>query len=177
MSKIFLLHTLTKKYPWNFLTSLSLYIFTTWKCIAYNFFCRDGIYFDKILDVVGNVILYNKRTTVLARWSYICLYTNALSIPDTIYCNIFQNLIKYLVWVCIQCSKSKINSMRHIKNHRYHIHVVYTTRFCCNLGLVSVFALSNECITVAESIFAWSNECITVSVIVFDYQVNVLQYL
>jgi hypothetical protein len=36
---------------WNviFLTSLSLYIFTMWKCIAYNRFCRDGIYFDKIL--------------------------------------------------------------------------------------------------------------------------------
>jgi hypothetical protein len=29
------------------LTSLSLYIFTIWKCIAYNRFCRDGIYFDK----------------------------------------------------------------------------------------------------------------------------------
>jgi hypothetical protein len=32
-----------------FLTSLSLYIFTIWKCIAYNRFCRDWIYFDKIL--------------------------------------------------------------------------------------------------------------------------------
>ena len=32
-----------------FLTSVSLYIFTIWKCIAYNRFCRDGIYFDKIL--------------------------------------------------------------------------------------------------------------------------------
>ena len=32
-----------------FLTSLSLYIFTMWKCIANNHFCRDGIYFDKIL--------------------------------------------------------------------------------------------------------------------------------
>jgi hypothetical protein len=32
-----------------FLTSLSLYIFTIWKSIAYNRFCRDGIYFDKIL--------------------------------------------------------------------------------------------------------------------------------
>jgi hypothetical protein len=31
------------------LTSLSLYIFTICKCIAYNRFCRDGIYFDKIL--------------------------------------------------------------------------------------------------------------------------------
>jgi hypothetical protein len=39
---------LSKKFL-TFLTSLSLYIFTTWKCIAYNFFCRDGIYFDKIL--------------------------------------------------------------------------------------------------------------------------------
>jgi hypothetical protein len=38
-----------KIYPWHFLTSLSLYIFTIWKCIAYDFFCRDGIYFDKIL--------------------------------------------------------------------------------------------------------------------------------
>jgi hypothetical protein len=39
---------LTKKFL-TFATSLSLYIFTIWKCIAYNFFCRDGIYFDKIL--------------------------------------------------------------------------------------------------------------------------------
>jgi hypothetical protein len=44
-----LLLPLAKKYPWHFSTSLSLYIFTIWKCIAYNFFCRDGIYFDKIL--------------------------------------------------------------------------------------------------------------------------------
>jgi hypothetical protein len=39
---------LTKKLL-TLLTSLSLHIFTIWKCIAYNFFCRDGIYFDKIL--------------------------------------------------------------------------------------------------------------------------------
>jgi hypothetical protein len=32
-----------------FLTSLSLNIFTIWKCIAYNRFCREGIYFDNIL--------------------------------------------------------------------------------------------------------------------------------
>jgi hypothetical protein len=30
-------------------SSLSLYIFTKWKWIVYNRFCRDGIYFDKIL--------------------------------------------------------------------------------------------------------------------------------
>jgi Fe-S-cluster formation regulator IscX/YfhJ len=29
--------------------SLSLYIFTIWKCIVYHRLCRDGIYFDKIL--------------------------------------------------------------------------------------------------------------------------------
>jgi hypothetical protein len=31
------------------LTSLSLYIFTMWKCIVYYRLCRDGIYLDKIL--------------------------------------------------------------------------------------------------------------------------------
>jgi hypothetical protein len=35
--------------PVAIILSLSLYIFTIWKCIAYNRFCRDGIYFDKIL--------------------------------------------------------------------------------------------------------------------------------
>ena len=32
-----------------FVDTLSLYIFTIWKSIIYNLFCRDGIYFDKIL--------------------------------------------------------------------------------------------------------------------------------
>jgi hypothetical protein len=32
-----------------FVETLSLYIFTIWKSIVYNLFCRDGIYFDKIL--------------------------------------------------------------------------------------------------------------------------------
>jgi hypothetical protein len=38
-SKIFLRHTLTNKLL-TLLTSLSLYIFTIWKCIAYNFFLQ-----------------------------------------------------------------------------------------------------------------------------------------
>ena len=42
-------HIDTKIFLTFFLTSLSLYIFTIWKCIAYNRFYRDGIYFDKIL--------------------------------------------------------------------------------------------------------------------------------
>jgi hypothetical protein len=32
-----------------FVETLSLYIFTIWKSIVYNLFCRDGIDFDKIL--------------------------------------------------------------------------------------------------------------------------------
>jgi hypothetical protein len=50
MSKIILRHTLIKKIFLTFLlTSLSLYIFTIWKCIVYHRLCRNGIYFDKIL--------------------------------------------------------------------------------------------------------------------------------
>jgi hypothetical protein len=46
----FLLTFIEKKISLTFfLTSLSLYIFTIWKCVAYNRFCRDRIYFDKIL--------------------------------------------------------------------------------------------------------------------------------
>jgi hypothetical protein len=56
---IFLRHTLTKKLL-TLLTSVSLYIFTIWKCIAYNFFCRDGIYFDKIL--VSEYKLYRNES-------------------------------------------------------------------------------------------------------------------
>jgi hypothetical protein len=50
MSKTFLRHTLIKKYFWHFVFDhLSLFLFTIWKSIVYNLFCRDGIYFDKIL--------------------------------------------------------------------------------------------------------------------------------
>ena len=39
-----------KKYIFDiFVDTLSLYIFNIWKSIVYNLFCRDGIYFDKIL--------------------------------------------------------------------------------------------------------------------------------
>jgi hypothetical protein len=43
-SLIFLRHTLIKKYPF-----LDFFIFIHFHYIAYNPFCRDGIYFDKIL--------------------------------------------------------------------------------------------------------------------------------
>jgi hypothetical protein len=38
-----------KQYFLHFCWNLSLCIFTIWKSIVYNLFCRDGIYFDKIL--------------------------------------------------------------------------------------------------------------------------------
>jgi hypothetical protein len=47
VKNIFTSH-IDKKNFLTFLTSLFLYIFTIWKCIAYNFFCRDGIYFDNV---------------------------------------------------------------------------------------------------------------------------------
>jgi hypothetical protein len=45
------------------LTSLSLYIFTIWKCITYHRLCRDGIYFDKILisEYKLSTKIYDKR--------------------------------------------------------------------------------------------------------------------
>jgi hypothetical protein len=50
MSKTLLRHTLIKKNIFDiFVETLSLCIFTIWKSIVYNLFCRDGIYFDKIL--------------------------------------------------------------------------------------------------------------------------------
>jgi hypothetical protein len=64
VKNIFLRHTLTKKYPWHFLTPLSLYIFTIWKCIAYNFFCRDEIYFDKILVSEYKVLVTEYGTSL-----------------------------------------------------------------------------------------------------------------
>jgi hypothetical protein len=44
------------------LTSLSLYIFTIWKCIAYNRLCRDGIYFDKIFVSEYNTAIMTAGT-------------------------------------------------------------------------------------------------------------------
>jgi hypothetical protein len=51
----------------TFWTSLSLYIFTIWKCIVHNFFCRDGIYFDKIL--VSEYKLYGVYISQLIRYA------------------------------------------------------------------------------------------------------------
>jgi hypothetical protein len=60
-----------------FLTSLSLYIFTIWKCIAYNRFCRDGIYFDKIL--VSEYKLFKRSNKanlaiILISWNVIFIW-------------------------------------------------------------------------------------------------------
>ena len=57
-----------KKYIFDiFVGTLSLFIFTIWKSIVYNLFCRDGIYFDKIL--VSEYKLFkrsNKANLVIA---------------------------------------------------------------------------------------------------------------
>ena len=77
MSKIFLRHTLTKKIL-DIFDSLSLYIFTIWKCIAYNFFCRGGIYFDKIL--VSEYKLFKRSN----KWAFISHHTIK---RNNIYCS------------------------------------------------------------------------------------------
>jgi hypothetical protein len=59
-----LLH-IDKKNLLTLLTSLSLYIFTIWKCIAYNFFCRDGIYFDKILVSENKLFKRSNKANLL----------------------------------------------------------------------------------------------------------------
>jgi hypothetical protein len=51
MSKTLLRHTLIEKYAWHF-------CWLPWKSIVYNLFCRDGIYFDKIL--VSKYNLYKR---------------------------------------------------------------------------------------------------------------------
>jgi hypothetical protein len=50
------------------LTSLSLYIFTIWKCIVYYRLCRDGIYFDKILVSEYKLFMISNKA------NFVCLY-------------------------------------------------------------------------------------------------------
>ena len=47
------------------LTSLSLYIFTIWKCIVYYRLCREGIYFDKILVSEYKLFKRSNKTDLL----------------------------------------------------------------------------------------------------------------
>ena len=65
VKNIFTSHIDKKKSLTFFLTSLSLYIFTMWKCIAYNHFCRDGIYFDKILVLEYKLFKRSNKTILL----------------------------------------------------------------------------------------------------------------
>jgi hypothetical protein len=59
-----------------FVDTLSLYIFTIWKSIAYNLFCRDEIYFDKILvseynflrDRIRRIFLWPWSSSLFLRW-------------------------------------------------------------------------------------------------------------
>jgi hypothetical protein len=49
-----------------FLATLSLYIFTIWKCIVYNRFCRDGIYFNKILVSEYKLFKRSNKANILS---------------------------------------------------------------------------------------------------------------
>ena len=70
MSKTLLCHTLIKKIFLTFLlTSLSLYIFTIWKCIVYYRLCRDGIYFDKILVSEYKLFKRSNKANLFIDWT------------------------------------------------------------------------------------------------------------
>jgi hypothetical protein len=76
MSKIFLRHTLTKKN----LTSLSLYIFTIWKCIAYNDIRHISLDIDFFITIslkLKQELLSNKYTCTLMLdlYHYFCKQT------------------------------------------------------------------------------------------------------
>ena len=78
MSKTLLHHTLITKYFWHFCWLISLYIFTIWKSIVYNLFCRDGIYLDKIL--VSKYKLFKVR-----QWHTTCRwFSRVLRFPQPI---------------------------------------------------------------------------------------------
>jgi hypothetical protein len=78
------------------LISLSLYIFTIWKCIVYHRLCRDGIYFDKTL-----VSEYRKSTKMSKIFFYQCkiifdiCFTGFGTALTTILPILFQYCYKY----------------------------------------------------------------------------------
>ena len=58
-----------------FVETLSLCIFTIWKSIVYNLFCRDGIYFDKILVSEYKLFkrpAFQKCERLLVGWVFVC---------------------------------------------------------------------------------------------------------
>ena len=70
-----------------FLTFSSLYIFTIWKCIAYNRFSRDGIYFDKILILEYKLFKKSNKANLcrVIFVFYFILYLYILGINRLIY--------------------------------------------------------------------------------------------
>jgi hypothetical protein len=75
-----------------FVDTLSLYIFIIWKSIVYNFFCRDGVYFDNILVSEYKLFKRSNKYKQLI-WS------------DAIITGIFvqyDNNIKTCLWLRIQ---------------------------------------------------------------------------
>jgi hypothetical protein len=56
-----------------FVETLSLYIFAIWKSIVYNLFCRDGIYFDKILVSEYNLFKRTNKANLLIAFTSLSL--------------------------------------------------------------------------------------------------------
>jgi hypothetical protein len=69
-----------------FVETLSLYIFTIWKSIVYNLFCRDGIYFDKIFHSFSFV-----------DWFCLFIYLWVLTFP-LLDCSEFGNFVIILIY-------------------------------------------------------------------------------
>jgi hypothetical protein len=78
------------------LTSLSLYIFTIWKCIVYHRLCREGIYFDKIL--VSEYKLYKKHILIdyVDVADFCQIFNNANTLPDVFTNGTDDTILKFL---------------------------------------------------------------------------------
>ena len=89
-------HIDNKKIFYIFVDTLSLYIFTMLKSIVYNLFCRDGIYFDKIL--VSEYKLYKKHIFIdYVDVADICqIFTNVNTLPDVFTNGTNDTILKFL---------------------------------------------------------------------------------
>jgi hypothetical protein len=87
MSKIFLRHTLIKKYFWHFCFWPLIFIhLTIWKFIVYNLFCRDWIYFDKILVSKYKLFVFLNWPFVISSSVFVNVYLIWSSTPSECFC-------------------------------------------------------------------------------------------
>jgi hypothetical protein len=64
-------------------TTLSLYIFTICKSIIYNLFCRDGIYFDKILVSKYKLFKRSNKANLFITDMYVVITIPSLEVKET----------------------------------------------------------------------------------------------